>query len=101
MDFERLAQDYDALQLTRDGYLRTRSMPVLDGWDCESSLWFRWVFQDCHEVTPCFADTERFDLLWKELSGWSDQDYRCHRMPADDASRHVYEMMLQEISYGS
>jgi len=96
IDFERLSHDYDALHLTHDGYQRTRSLPGLDGWDCESTLWFHWAFTNCHEVTPSFAGEEHYDKLWKELAGWSDEDYRCHRMPEDKASRHVYDIMLQD-----
>lgn len=45
-DFERIAQRYDAMRLTEEGQWRTRmSMPdSLYGWDCESTLWFRWKF---------------------------------------------------------
>jgi hypothetical protein len=58
----------------------------------------RWVFTEEHEVTPSFADLERYDQLWKERSGWSFEDYQCHGMPAEEASRHVYNTMLQEAA---
>jgi hypothetical protein len=53
IDFEHLAKEYDALHLTQEGYLRTRSRrssPNLNGWDCESTVWFRWVFTEWHQV---------------------------------------------------
>lgn len=46
LDFERMAQDYDAMHLTATGQMATRlTHPVsLYGWDCESTIWFRWMF---------------------------------------------------------
>jgi hypothetical protein len=61
LDFERLARQYDGLQLTHEGYLRTRSRrskPSLIGWDCETTVWFRWVFSEWHEVKPHFKDID-------------------------------------------
>lgn len=74
LDFERLSAEYDGLHLTNEGYVRTRSKrsgPALVGWDCESTLWFRWIFSEWHEVKPDFKDGDRFDDLWFRLSGWS------------------------------
>lgn len=99
LDFECLSAEYDGLHLTNEGYLRTRttrSGPALVGWDCESTLWFRWIFREWHEVKPDFKDVERFDDLWFRLSGWSTEDYTCHRMPAEKTSKRVYETMLGE-----
>jgi hypothetical protein len=47
LDYERMACDYDALHLTEEGQWRTRlTIPAnLYGWDCESTLWFRWCFE--------------------------------------------------------
>lgn len=50
LDFERLARDYDALHLTKNGERQTRfgllfAQPSLWGWDCESTVWFRNVFK--------------------------------------------------------
>jgi hypothetical protein len=46
-DFEGLSQKYDGIHLTRKGERATRwSQPSLYGWDCESTLWFRWVFEE-------------------------------------------------------
>lgn len=47
-DFEALAQDWDGIHLTKDGQYRTRfSMPFsFYGWDCESTLWLNWAFDD-------------------------------------------------------
>ncbi len=46
LDFEAISQDYDAMHLTEAGQVRTRlTYPDnLYGWDCESTLWFRWCF---------------------------------------------------------
>lgn len=99
LDFERLSIDYDGLHLTPNGYLRTRSRrpgPALIGWNCESTLWFRWVFIESNEVEPYFKDVKRFDEMWLTLSGWGTEDYRCHRMPEDKASGQVYDAMLRE-----
>ena len=104
LDFERLSMDYDGLHLTHDGYLRTRSRrprPPLIGWDCESTVWFRWVFTDLHEVQPYFKNADRFYDMWLHLPGWSTEDYRCHRMPEDRASKKVYNTMLREMAVES
>lgn len=62
-DFEAIGREYDALHLTDEGQWRTRlSMPLnLYGWDCESTLWFRWVFSqvtDLGEFTPEVSDAD-------------------------------------------
>lgn len=45
LDFERMAQQFDALHLTRRGERETRHTdPGLYTWDVESTLWFRWRF---------------------------------------------------------
>ena len=103
LDFERLSTEYDGLHLTNEGYLKTRSTrsgPLLGGWDCESTLWFRWIFSDWREVKPEFKDVDRFDDLWFRLSDWSTEHYTCHRMPAEKASKKVYETMLTERRAG-
>lgn len=48
IDFERMAQDYDAIHLTARGNAETHlSFPNdLNGWDVESTLWFRWCFDE-------------------------------------------------------
>lgn len=47
LDFERLAQEYDAIHMTEAGQWATRySTPNLNGWDVECTLWFRWCFTD-------------------------------------------------------
>lgn len=45
-DYEKLAQDFDGLHLTRRGQQQThRSYPEsLCTFDVESTIWFRWVF---------------------------------------------------------
>jgi len=44
LDFEKLAQHYDAIHLTDQGQWETRlSHPhSLYGWDCESTIWLHW-----------------------------------------------------------
>ncbi len=82
LNFERLAQDYDAVHLTHEGYLKSRSPrsgPRLIGWDCESTLWFRWVFSESHKVQPCFKDADRFDDLWLSFVGL---EHRGLQMPS-------------------
>jgi hypothetical protein len=99
IDFARLGEHCDGLHLTQEGYLRTRSRrskASLIGWDCESTLWFRWVFREWQEVKPYFKDSDRFNDLWLKLSGWSTEDYTCRLMPGEKASRKVYETMLRE-----
>lgn len=52
LDFERLADEYDAIHLTEHGQWATRhSMPHLNGWDVESTLWFRWCFTSVRRVS--------------------------------------------------
>lgn len=48
LDFELIATTLDAIHLTEEGQVETRlSHPLsLYGWDCESTLWFRWVFEE-------------------------------------------------------
>lgn len=54
LDYERVAQDYDAVHLTEEGQWRTRlSSPAdLYGWDCECTLWFRWCFERVEQIEP-------------------------------------------------
>jgi hypothetical protein len=48
LDFEAIACAYDGVHLTEAGQWATRlTFPLsLYGWDCESTLWFRWVFSE-------------------------------------------------------
>lgn len=47
IDFEKSSNDFDAIHLTAKGQSETHmSRPSLYGWDCESTLWFRWCFTD-------------------------------------------------------
>lgn len=47
-DFERMAQVYDAIHLTDEGQWATRFSEPVDfyGWDCASTLWLRWAFDE-------------------------------------------------------
>jgi hypothetical protein len=53
-DFEKLATAWDAIHLTSRGQVETRlSYPDnLYGWDSESTLWFRWCFDEVRRVEP-------------------------------------------------
>lgn len=45
LDFEGIAENYDAIRLTYEGQWNTRmTRPGLYGWDCETVLWLRWAF---------------------------------------------------------
>jgi hypothetical protein len=94
LDFERLAGQYDGLHLTHEGYLRTRwrrSNPCLIGWDCETTVWFRWVFTGWHEVEPHFKDIDEYEnRLQALLSPQND-------MPVA-ASKRIYEMMIRDCA---
>jgi hypothetical protein len=49
LDWHALAADYDGVNLTDDGMWRTRfTSPGTYGWDCESTVWFRWAFDHVH-----------------------------------------------------
>ena len=46
IDWEKVSKNYDGVYLTEKGQMATRwSQPSLYGWDCESTLWFRDVFE--------------------------------------------------------
>ena len=52
MDWEQISKEYDAVMLTEEGEIITRfSTPLsLHGWDCESTLWFRDVFESVKRI---------------------------------------------------
>ncbi|GAC1662332.1 MAG: hypothetical protein PVS3B3_33470 [Ktedonobacteraceae bacterium] len=52
LDYEQVTQDYDAIHLTERGQWATRlTYPIsLYGWDCESTLWFRWCFSEVKQI---------------------------------------------------
>lgn len=61
IDFERMAHDFDGLHLTHQGNEETHlSVPNdLNGWDVESTLWFRWCFSAVRQIpTPTRPHTE-------------------------------------------
>ncbi len=61
LGWRRVAEVYDAVHLTEKGQWRTRlSMPTnLYGWDCESTLWFRWAFTTVTDLgTRIFQPSE-------------------------------------------
>lgn len=51
-DFEAVAREYDAVHLTDEGQWATRLThpESLYGWDCESTVWFRWAFDSVAEL---------------------------------------------------
>lgn len=59
LDFECIADDYDAIHLTRAGQRRTRlTLDInLYGWDCESTCWLRWKFTGIERIHT--AGTQR------------------------------------------
>ena len=47
LNFESMQLDFDGLHLTYNGEKETRNaalFPNMVDWDCESTLWFRWMF---------------------------------------------------------
>jgi hypothetical protein len=59
IDFEAAARIYDGIHLTGGGELATRNTePGLYGWDCESTLWFRWKFNSVRQVARHTVETE-------------------------------------------
>lgn len=52
IDFEKVAEEYDAVYLTRSGLFATRfAWPIhLVGWDVATILWLRWVFDSVEQV---------------------------------------------------
>ena len=56
LDFEKLSQEFDGMHLTRKGQAETRmTEPSLYGWDCESTLWFRWCFDRVEAIGKALA----------------------------------------------
>lgn len=53
-DWSLVAERYDGVHLTDAGQWATRLSCPLDlyGWDCESTLWFRWAFDAVEELGP-------------------------------------------------
>ncbi|MFO1518123.1 MAG: hypothetical protein U1F57_00440 [bacterium] len=62
LDYEAMSRDYDGLHLTRKGEVDTRPFQGrsydLDTWDVESTLWFRWVFEQAEDAGPTEAYRE-------------------------------------------
>jgi hypothetical protein len=64
-DWSLVAEAYDGIHLTRDGELRTRYTHPLNlyGWDCESTLWFRWAFSGVADLGRVRCEA------WDEVEG--------------------------------
>ncbi|PES54361.1 hypothetical protein [Bacillus thuringiensis] len=56
IDYEKLSQDYDGFRLTEKGQAETRfSHPYnLNGFDCESTVWFRWCFDKVEKLDKSY-----------------------------------------------
>lgn len=53
LDYEEIAETYDAVHVTDQGQRETRfSRPGLYGWDCESTVWLRWAFESVVDRGP-------------------------------------------------
>jgi hypothetical protein len=52
IDWAAMANEgWDGIQVTEAGQWATRySNPGLNGWDCESTAWFRWVFTSVERI---------------------------------------------------
>lgn len=64
--WERIGEEFDAIHLTDAGQWATRlSHPLsLYGWDCESTLWYRWAFETAEDLGQrrfVLADDEEAD----------------------------------------
>jgi hypothetical protein len=82
VDFEKLSLDYDGFHLTKRGQIETQlpplhpnqykgiipyqiRLPYLYGWDCESTLWFKWCFTDCIKIGQVRKNKLRLDSDFK------------------------------------
>lgn len=51
MDYEALAKEWDGIRVTEDGVAATKwCKDDLNGWDLESTVWFRWCFEESEGV---------------------------------------------------
>jgi hypothetical protein len=52
IDYEKMMKEYDGLHLTRKGYLdcmeKAKPLGVFNGFDCESTIWLHWEFEEKH-----------------------------------------------------
>lgn len=67
-DWKRIAEDFDAVHMTDDGQWATRLTHPLNlyGWDCESTLWFRWAFTGATDLGT--VRVEPVDAWWEETA---------------------------------
>lgn len=61
INFEEMAKDFDGIHLTRRGKILTKnSYPYnLDGWDVESTVWFRWIFDKVIPIQETFVQVHK------------------------------------------
>lgn len=80
-----VAEVYDGVSLTDEGQWATRlSHPVnLYGWDCECTLWFRWMFTDVGHYGPWSPPTTPCDR--------GEDCYRCNGSGTHAMSRYDRE----------
>jgi hypothetical protein len=52
LDFEEIGEYFDGIHLTEQGQIETRfsSPDCMYGWDCESTLWLNWAFNDAKTI---------------------------------------------------
>lgn len=65
IDFEKMAKDYDALHLTTygAGTLHLSFPNDMNSWDIESTLWFRWCFQEVNKIEDTIFKTSENTLI--------------------------------------
>ena len=62
LDFEAIAEEYDAIHLTEWGEHHTRfTTPGLYGWDTECTLWLRWSFRSVESCGPIDTKTKELE----------------------------------------
>jgi len=62
LDWERIALNFDAVHITEDGYHANRWSEKfgeydLYSFDCECTLWFRWMFEGVEECSNIWMNT--------------------------------------------
>ncbi len=65
IDFEKMQSHWDGIHLTKQGVIETKkSYPYnLDGWDVESTIWFRWMFANVIKMKREFISKNEFEKV--------------------------------------
>lgn len=50
LHFEAMAVNYDALHLTNEGIAANYEHELVEDWSCESTVWFRWCFENVRRI---------------------------------------------------